>query len=439
MLNDIDPDENFFENSTHTAMSDYFTLDSFNELSKDNTNMATFINYNIRSFQSNSDSFMVCFDLDTMPTAFILTETWHSNEYQGIINGYKAHHTYRVERRSGGISVYVRNDIASTLIPELSFCNDTIEICVVKIRLGSELFSLIGIYRPHSGTIPNFCASLFSVLEHDKLRNTSCLLLGDFNLDICQNSTISQNFIDQMFSFNFYPVITKPTRFAAGQVHGGSLLDHIWTNRLSGYLSGILLLDITDYLPTFYKIHVPSSSHNNGNLIKNTFRCVTESSRQHFSDTLNNFDWEVLKGADLDEEVDIFTSTLNSFYCNSFQLKTKFVSSKKFNNPWMNKKPSNLLKGKSKYYQLFRAGFVSSSENNIFRNKVKSLVKSRKKMYYKHILSTSKSDLRKTWQIIGALAETSNNTNPINELSWNGEILENPSDIAIAFDDFFFF
>ena len=70
--------------------------------------------------------------------------------------------------------------------------------------------------------------------------------MGDFNLDLlCYNNNVpTQEFIDRLFSYSFYPLILKPTRITS---HTATLIDNIFTNQLSDNLfTGIVLNDLSD-------------------------------------------------------------------------------------------------------------------------------------------------------------------------------------------------
>ena len=51
-----------------------------------------------------------------------------------------------------------------------------------------------------------------------------------------------------LYANNILPIITKPTRLTDNTA---TLIDHIHTNCLQNFTSGILTVDITDHLPIF--------------------------------------------------------------------------------------------------------------------------------------------------------------------------------------------
>ena len=156
VLNSVDPDENYFENgeSVSSAQCNYFSFQEYNDLQKNSKNSISIICYNVRSLNANKDSFFAMLNsLESYPEILILTETWYTNDSIIEINGFVGFHTLRGnQRRSGGVSIYIDKRINPKFLPNFSFSNLSIEICSVKFKIGSEMWYLFGVYRPHSGT-----------------------------------------------------------------------------------------------------------------------------------------------------------------------------------------------------------------------------------------------------------------------------------------------
>ena len=130
IFNDIDPDNNYelFINSNAGRCS-YFSLDHYLEKLSSN-NSVSIVNYNLRSFNRNFESFFACFDGTKEPSILNLTETRFSSSNVSNIFGYEGHHTIRDRASpSGGISIYVKKKFRSKKIDDLSYSNDTIEVC----------------------------------------------------------------------------------------------------------------------------------------------------------------------------------------------------------------------------------------------------------------------------------------------------------------------
>ena len=268
-LQNIDPDSNYFHILNSDSTPSYLSVSEFKEVMEKNSNF-TCINFNILSFQKNSDSFLGLFDKpQNLPRVFVLTETWFEPHSVKHIPGYQGYHTVREERRSGGVSVYVADVISSRILSEFSFINSSIEICTVQIIINSSKLNIVGIYRPHSDSIDNFVAYFESILTNHVLNENSTLVMGDFNINLLANDTSTINFSNCMQSHHFLPIILKPTRMPPCSSSAQTLLDHIWFSRLNSYSSGIVLSDTTDHTPSF--INIPSLSVERGDKLKISF------------------------------------------------------------------------------------------------------------------------------------------------------------------------
>ena len=81
--------------------------------------------------------------------------------------------------------------------------------------------------------------------------NKICYISGDFNLNLMNYDyhAPTNEFLNNMFSSGFRPLITSPIRLAE---HSATLIDNISCNALTyKEISGILYADISDHLPIF--------------------------------------------------------------------------------------------------------------------------------------------------------------------------------------------
>ena len=77
--------------------------------------------------------------------------------------------------------------------------------------------------------------------------------MGDFNLNLLNHHShqLTAEFLDIMFGYMFFPLITLPTRTTS---HTATIIDSIFrpTNHSDNYsFNGLLLSDISDHLPIF--------------------------------------------------------------------------------------------------------------------------------------------------------------------------------------------
>ena len=83
------------------------------------------------------------------------------------------------------------------------------------------------------------------------------------NIDFLKYSTHTktEEYQDMLYSNNFLPLITKPTRLSS---HTATLIDHIYTNTsILQCSAGIATVDISDHLPIFYIANLPMKQQKN--------------------------------------------------------------------------------------------------------------------------------------------------------------------------------
>ena len=171
--------------------------------------------------------------------------------------------------------------------------------------------------------------------------------------------------------------------------------------------------------------------------IKVTFRDNSANNRIKFENALRNYDWSLLKHENLNNYVENFLSKLNSFYCKYFPLKTKFISSRKFHNPWYTPDIKKLIEAKSKYFKLLRLGIVSNFENNKFKNKIKSIIAKSKSSYYESLFNRNRSNMRKTWSIIKSITTCNASIDSSQNLLFNNIEYSDEFSVANLFNEYF--
>ena len=160
----LDPDENHFHDcydSLNDNICKYYTVSDFIRKMSVNKKGLSMINFNVRSFNANFDSFISIFDdFETTPDVLVLTETWFRDNSLKEIPYFHDFHTNRELRHSGGVSVYVKEVYESKSINHLSFCKPFIEVCTVELTLSLGNIYIVSIYRPHSDLFDDFISDL---------------------------------------------------------------------------------------------------------------------------------------------------------------------------------------------------------------------------------------------------------------------------------------
>ena len=334
----LDPDLNYNCQSNVNANCISYNADQFSSLISEQCNNLSVLSFNIRSFFKNSEEFLATID-NVNIDVIVLTETWLNSGLEALCNipGYTGFHNYRKSKKCGGVSIFVKNNLKCDKV-NIDVNNDIIECLGVKVYCKESLkwVNVIGIYRPPSGPINNFNIHLNEIFDRFKVNNTNTIITGDFNICLMKQDQHrdTSEFVDIMHSFHFYPLITRPTRV---NNQNNSLIDYIWTNILSDYLSGVIDIDITDHFPIFAVFKSFKSKANEKMTIK--FRDLSSINIESFKNIINNTNWNNVLGDNFNPNilVDNFMKYLKKVYHNCFPLKTKVIGYKRLMNPWLSK------------------------------------------------------------------------------------------------------
>ena len=323
-------------------MSNYYDFRGYNStLAQTDSKILSIFHFNIRSLSTNLHHLeVILVSLQRTPDILVFTETWlNPNNKDSInINGYYSYNIVRENRDRGGVSIYVRQNIDSTILDKFSYVNEDFEICTIATEINNKNHIISAIYRPNSKheKVDEFRTKITAILNTNTFKRTNVILTGDININLLEHTTHrpTNEYLNTLQSLNYIPLITRPTRFPEGNQNADpSLLDHIYVNFSTPLTAGILHHKVSDHLPIF--LHL--SLHNQPN-VKQTikFRSFTNHNKDLFTRSLSHVTWEeILTHDDVNQNFDIFFQTFKQRYDTHFPIKTKQITMKRINNPWI--------------------------------------------------------------------------------------------------------
>ena len=426
------------------SLSRYYNIEDYCTISEPmGDNYLNIIHVNIRPLQKNLDlltSLLKC--LPKPPDVLAVSETWlkESTKHLYSLEGYISHHLVRTTREQGGITIFVKHDLAAELLNDFSYINDNIEILTTKLKVSNTTYIISVIYRPHSKheLVNEFSDIINELLTNDIFRRNKSILLGDFNINLLEHTTHPPTnlFLNTMQALSYFPHISRPTRFPDNPNLGRpSLLDHIWTNFTPSSSSGIFHCGMSDHLPIFINIiqqTTPNTKH------KISFRIFNTSNHNHFTSELAQIKWnDVLCLPNTNDNFDLFLNTINRLYNKCYPIKTKYVSTKRLQNPWITTVILNSIKHKCNLFKMFKLGTVTHNYYKQYRNNLTQVIRAVKYNHYHKIFCNFKNNTKKIWQTINELRNSKQSKNTITSLHHNDNIYDNPKDIAEAFNTHF--
>ena len=264
------------ENVTKLNYCDFSSLQAF----KQRDHELLVLHVNIRSLQKNFDDLyqLIC-QFKHSPDIICLSETRLKNQVPINVNihGYNFVNA-NSPTNAGGVGMYVSSNINYSTTKSFEIDNDGYENIWIKIQNDAKLSLIIGaVYRHPNSNVNEFTKSLDVSLSKINQQHAKCVVLGDFNIDIMDNSPrphVKNNYINMLNSNTFQVLIDKPTRITPDSQ---TLIDHVISNYTRpDSIAGILNYEITDHLPIFLALTSSPASKEPSNALYRSFKNFNE-------------------------------------------------------------------------------------------------------------------------------------------------------------------
>ena len=189
---------------------------------------------------------------------FVLSETKLDDSFpsaQFFLNDYEIRARRDRDKHGGGLIEFVRKGFICKRIKELETINS--ECICSELTIRNKKWICFSIYRPpYQSNLKCFFEELTSSLSKASNKYENFIVMGDFNIDIC-NSGIGHDMLEEFCNlFNLTNLIKSETCFTKNHK---STIDLIITNRPSSfqksYVTETGLSDFHKLISTFSKSH----------------------------------------------------------------------------------------------------------------------------------------------------------------------------------------
>ena len=318
---------------------------------------------------------------------------------------------------------------------------ESVFIEVEKSIFGTSSNLVIGvIYRMPDSSVEIFNDRMNDWLNIIQREKKICYFLGDLNLDLLRNEEHrpTSTFLDILYSYNVYPLISKPTRVTA---NSATLIDHILTNNFDvqcKHKQGIWCNSITDHYAVFHITNGSGTVAEQSEFILK--RDYSYNNILKFKENLAKKQWDrILNEQNAQIAYNAFCNILTQEYDKCFPIKKH---SKKYciKKPWLTSALKESIKIKNKLYISRNRGNETErriSHYKTYRNKLHHLLRAAERQYYQDLLTEHKSNLKKSWQLIKMIINKRKCNPTCSKFKCNGSVIENGKVIANKFNDFF--
>jgi len=345
-------------------------------------------------------------------------------------------------------NIYVKKDIVFNVLKQYSVFSERIfESLFIEITCNNQKIVIGSVYRPGTkypglsctDQFAEFSNILSNTLSEISSKYDKVYIFGDFNLDLLkvnENKFVSE-YIDNLLSFGFLQIVTKPTRLTE---NSATLIDHILTNVSNEtFDSSLLCWKISDHLPLIHKI---SFKKNKANHPKIKTRNFSQSNIDRFKKALLNYNWNHVLVENCPQSAftnfsNTFNNLIDAFFPESVK---KFNSNLHKIEPWMT---SGILTSRRKKGTLYKLQLKNPSLQNRenfkkYRNIYNTVIRTAKKNFFRMQIESNTKNLRKTWQILSsAIRKPKNKKDSCSSLNVSDSIINDPSLMAESFNKFF--
>ena len=336
-----------------------------------NINRPVFAHININSLRNKLDSLKTIIreNIDIL----LISETKLDNSFptsQFAINGYSLPFRLDLSRNSGGLLLYVRDNLPCRSL-KMQMAYDTLEGIFIEINLRKTKWLVFGGYNFDKSNIDSYLKNLGPNLDHYMAKYENWIILGDFNSEMHEASM--REFCSL---YNLDNLIHEPTCFK--NPLNPSHIDLILTNKPKSFLKSFTLetglSDFHKMTVTVLRTFIP----------KQTPLCIKYRDFKKFTPQIfGNALTQALSSINPDTiSYERFKSIFMNLLNTQAPLKEKLVRGN--NAPFMTKKLSKAIMTRSSLKNRILKNPNRENETNFKkqRNYCVNLLKREKKTYY---------------------------------------------------------
>lgn len=165
----------------------------------------------------------------TKPAMILLSEARLTNEIQDgevQISYYKIFRTDSSSRHTGGVAIYVRNDISVKKVERLIF-ERNLWLLALNVKIDNWCGTIVCIYHSPSSSDNDFVQELFKWTEDNIDENDNIWICGDFNIDWMRDSVTKNCIFEKANDLGLMQLVKQPTRITSTS---STLIDLCFSN-----------------------------------------------------------------------------------------------------------------------------------------------------------------------------------------------------------------
>ena len=347
----------------------------------------------------------------------------------------------KVKSKGSGIGMYIHNTYNFTEIPQVSRCTPNIEALFITITNTATPITIGVVYRPPSGDVDIFNAEFEQLVN--QLPNKNVYIHGDFNINLHKTDKNTTAFEKVFISNGYAPLISLATH---ERPHcEPSCIDNIFCNNINHITcTGTITDKLSHHLPIFSFSNIESINKNSSEKADSTPQYdFCNANAEKFVDRVKSvFSTSPENNYNFSGFAQAYTNLIDECCLSLSKSKSKRT---KTINPWIT--PSIIRSVQTKH-KLYKAWKKTVTKNDAvgnpekyymyknYRRRLKTIIKSAKKLHYCKKFDESKGDIKKTWKLINDLRGKCNKSPPASFII-NSKLILDRRIIASEFNAYF--
>jgi hypothetical protein len=391
--------------------------------------------FNARSL-TNKTTLLSEYARSYKPTIIAITETWANPDIpDGIysIQNYNLFRADRVDKRGGGVMIYILNSIPSSEI-SLVHSHEFEYICIRVSLTQDNCLGFLCVYRPPSTTCAGDMVLIDLIESFINLRNKSNIILGDFNMPHINWNTLSGPTKNEPFLNCLSRNFLKQNVRESTRPNSDSLLDLIFTT--IGTNIHELCVDecfgTSDHSMISFKLplHVHLTSTNPGSLKRNYNKANWDLLRK----LLQDVDWDLIFcNNELNVVWQNFKTVLNNCIKASIPYKKRY--------PWQ-VKSSSKIRSALRYTRRCNSNYKTSQSTETLLKLVQAklylqeLIDEQIDSYENCIIRSLRDNPKVYWSYVNSKLKRKQNS--LESIKVGDRTIDDPIAIAETLNEYFY-
>ena len=327
---------------------------------------------NIHYLYSKLDELKILLSQKNEIDIICLCETSLNDQFSNDELRLENYQLFRKDRKTngGGLAIYVKESLRVSVREDLQV--EGVESIWLEVKHKAQKSFLLGCtYRPPSSS-QSWVDDFEVIFEQIDTEDKEIIMLGDFNLNMLDNSNIVNNWLQLTDSVNLTQIVDSPTRVTATS---STIIDHAYTNKPENIVEVCVpCYAISDHYPVCLTRKLSNKNKSESKHKTITYRSMNNFDTSAFLSDLETQPWSTLDIFDNpNDALNFFMQMFESVLNQHAPQRCKRVK-RQLQPNWFNEEISEAGKQRDYFHKR-----KDMENHRLWRNKTNTLISNSKK------------------------------------------------------------